>query len=73
MSSNEPDGCGCEVNGSEEVSRCFVVSGGDGAELLEFGEEVFNEVSRFVELLVVLALNFSVRFGRDDGLFSSLL
>ena len=61
------------MNCGEEVSRCFVVPGGDGAEQLEFGEEVFDEVARFVEFLVVLALNFSVRFGRNDGLFSSLL
>jgi hypothetical protein len=72
VSSNEPDGCGCEVNGSEEVARCFVVSGGDGAELLEFGEEVFDEVACFVEFLVVLSLHISICLGRDDGLFSSL-
>ncbi|HEY0308374.1 MAG TPA: hypothetical protein VGB94_09445 [Acidobacteriaceae bacterium] len=73
VSSNEPDGSGGEVNGSEEVASSFVVSGGDGGEQLEFGEEVFNQVARFVEFLVILALNFSICFGRDDSLFSGLL
>ena len=59
--------------GCEEVTCCFVVTGGDTSEQLEFGEEVFNQVARFVEFLVVLALHFPVCFGRDHGLFSGLL
>ena len=34
----------------QEISGGFVVAGGDGAELLEFGEEIFDQVSRFVEV-----------------------
>ena len=61
------------MDGCEEISGGFVVAGGDTAEQLEFSEEVFNQVARFVEFLVVLALNFSVCLGRDDGLYPSLL
>ncbi len=61
------------MNGSEEVASSFVVSGGDGAEEFEFGEEVFNQVARLVEFLVILALNFSICFGWDDGSFSGLV
>jgi hypothetical protein len=73
VSSNEPDCCCCEVYGCEEVSGGFVVACGDTSEQLEFGEEVFNQVTRFVEFFIVLALNFSVFFRRDDSLFSRLL
>ena len=37
------------------------------AELLEFGEEILDEVTRFVKLFVVVALVFAIGFGRDDG------
>jgi hypothetical protein len=60
------------VDGGKEVSCCFVVASGDGAEELEFGEEVLDEVPRFVEFLVILSLYFSICFGRDDCLFSGL-
>lgn len=52
MSSNEPNGCCCVVDGREEVSGGFVVACCDGAEELEFGEEVLNEMTSFVELLI---------------------
>ena len=35
------------MEGSQEISGGFVTAGGDGAELFEFGEEIFDEVSRF--------------------------
>ena len=59
--------------GSEEVSGGFVVACGDASEEFEIGEEVLDQVPRFVELLVVVALHFAVRFGWNDGLFSSFL
>jgi hypothetical protein len=73
VSSNEPDGRSGEVYGGEEVSGGFVVACGDASEEFEFGEEVLDQVARFVEFFIVFPLHFSVRFGRDDGLFSSLL
>jgi hypothetical protein len=58
---------------SEEVSGGFVVARGDASEEFEFGEEVFDQVARFVEFFIVFPLHLSVRFGRNDGLFPSSL
>ena len=70
MSSNQPDDGCCEVYGCEEVCLCLVVSCGDGAIEFEFGEEVFDQVPRFVEFLVVFALDFAVGFGRNHRDFA---
>jgi len=35
-----------EVNGGQGIAGRFVVASGDGTELLESGEEVFNQVVR---------------------------
>ena len=43
-----------QVDGGEEVARGLVVAGCDGAELLEFGEEVLDQVARPVEMAVVV-------------------
>ena len=43
------------MDGGEEISGGFVVAGGDGSELLEFAEEVFDQVARFVEFFVEVA------------------
>jgi hypothetical protein len=51
----------------QEISCSFVVTGSDGAELLEFGEEIFDEVSRFVEVLVKVARRQAASSRRDDG------
>lgn len=56
------------MDSAEEVASGFVVTGGDGAVLLEFGKEVFDEVAVFVEISVILPLHFAVGFWRDDGL-----
>jgi len=61
------------VYGCQEVSGGFVVACGDASEEFEFGEEVFDQVAGFVEFFIVFSLHLSVRFGRNDGLFSSLL
>ena len=55
LSSIEPDDCCCQVNGGEEVARGLVVARGDGTELLESSKEVLNEVTRHVEVAVVIA------------------
>ena len=52
MSSIEPDGYGSEVNAGQEASRGLVVAGGDGPELLELSEEVFDQVPGLVEVFV---------------------
>ena len=45
MSSIEPNDSGGEVDGGEEIARSFVVAGGDGPELFEFAEEVFDQMA----------------------------
>ena len=49
----------------EEVSGGFVVAGGDSAILLELAEEVLDEISRLVDLFVVVALDFAIALRRD--------
>ena len=49
----------------EEVSREFVEAGGDGAELLEFGEEVLDQMARLVQVFIIVARVFSVGFGGE--------
>ena len=72
MSSIEPHVSSHHEHSSEEVSGGFIVAGGDGAELLESGEEVLDQVAGFVHVFVKGAGNFSVGFWRDDDLFSGL-
>jgi len=66
---NPNDGCG-EIDGSEEVSRCFVISGCDSAVLFQSGKEVFDQVPCLVEMFVVRALHVAVCLRRDDDLFT---
>ena len=54
------------MDGGEEVSGGLVVARGDGAELLELAEEVFDEMARLVHLFVERAGDFAVAPGRDD-------
>ena len=65
MSSIEPDCSGGEMDGGEEISRGFVVAGGDGAVLLELAEEILDEVAGLVGVFVEIALNLAVSLGRD--------
>src|SRR5205814_7364454 len=54
---------------SSDLSGGLVVSGSDGAILLELAEEVLDEVPGLVDLFVVIALDFAVALWRDDGGF----
>ncbi len=65
MSSIEPNDSGGEVNGGEKVSAGFVVARGDGAKLLEFGEEILDQVARLVEVTVIVAADLAVGLGWD--------
>ena len=40
------------MDGSQEISSGFVVACGDGTELLEFAEEIFDQVARLIEFRV---------------------
>ena len=62
----EDDGSG-EVDGSEKADSALVIAGGEGAVLLELGEEVFNQMPRFIELLIIGPGVAPVRFRRDDN------
>ena len=55
------------MNCGEEVSCGFVVAGCDGPELFEFGEEVFDQVARLVEVFVEIPGRLAVGFRWDDG------
>ena len=55
------------MDGSEEGCGSFVVSACDGAEHLELGEEVLDEVAGAVEVRIVFAPIGAVDFGRDHG------
>ena len=60
MSSIEPDCSGGEVDGGEEISGGLVIARGNGAEPLEFTEEILDQVARFVEFPVELARRHAV-------------
>lgn len=48
------------MDATEEVGGGFIVSCGNASELLEFGEEIFNQVARFIEFFIVLPLLYAV-------------
>jgi hypothetical protein len=63
VSSIEPDDSGGEIDGGKEVLPAFVVPCGNGSELLEFGKEVLDEVTGFVEIGVIGARRLAVGAG----------
>ena len=46
----EPESCGGEGNGGEEVAREFVVARGDASEMLELVEEALDEIALAVDV-----------------------
>ena len=65
MCSIKPNGdCG-EMDAGEEVAGGLVITRGDGAKLLEFAEEILDEVAGLVKLLVIGARVFAVALGWD--------
>ena len=66
MSSVSDNGDGGGVYGGKEVCCGFVVACGDSAELLEFAKEVFDQVTRFKQVLIVRARFFVIGFGWND-------
>lgn len=53
------------INRTKKVSCQFVVSRGNGSILLEFGKEIFNQMSGFVQVLVVISERGAVAFRRN--------
>lgn len=70
MSSIEPDDRSDEIDGGEEVFCGFFVPGRDGTELLDFGEEILNQMARLVDISVDVARQSAVRPGWDDRCFA---
>ncbi len=66
MSSIEHDCGGGEANARQEVAGGLVVAGGDAPELLQFCEEVFDQVTRLVDLSVIVPDGAAVFLGRDN-------
>ena len=58
------------MDGAEEVSGDLILAGRNRSVLLELTIEVFHEVARLVQFLVVEAVNLSIALGRNDELFS---
>ena len=48
MSSIKPNDAGSEVDCGEEVAGGLIITGCDGAELLEPGEEVLDQMARLI-------------------------
>ena len=57
----------------QEGDGPLVVTGRDGAVLLELGEEVLDEMARLVQGLVVRTPVLAVGLGRNDRFFARLL
>jgi hypothetical protein len=51
----EPNRSGGEVDGGKKILGGFVVAGGNRPELLEFAEEILDQVALFVEFAIEIA------------------
>lgn len=61
------------MDAAEKGACTFVVSGGDGAILFEFGEEVFDQMPPCILVFVIVPLVCAVGFWRYDALDLCLL
>jgi hypothetical protein len=59
------------VDGGKEIPGGFVIAGYDRSELLEFAEEILDEVALFVEFSIEFARRHAVWSRRDNGGFAS--
>jgi CheY-like chemotaxis protein len=71
LSSIEPNRSGGEVDGGKEIPGGFVVAGCNRPELLEFAEEILDQVALFVEFSIEFARRQAVWSRRDYGGFAS--
>ena len=71
MSSIEPNRSGGEADGGEEIPGGFVVARGNRPELLEFAEEILDQMALFVEFAIEFARRQAVCSGRDYRGFAS--
>ena len=59
------------MDGGKEIAGGFVVAGCNRPELLEFTEEILDQVALFVEFSIEFARRQAVWSGRDYGGFAS--
>lgn len=64
MIESEDDGCG-DADGGHEGMRTAIIACVDASPVLDFGEQVLDQVPLFVGRLVVAILHFAVSFWRD--------
>ena len=67
MSSVKEDDRGGEIDSSQKADGAFVIASGERTVLFEFSEEVFNQMARLIEVLVIGAGRVPVGFGRNDN------
>ena len=65
MSSIEPNHCGGELDCGQKVAAGFVVTGGDGSELLEPGEEILDQMTCLEEVAIIVAADLPMGPRRD--------
>src|SRR4051812_4411831 len=65
MSSIKPNDTGSEVDCREEVAGGLVIARGDGAELLEPGEEILDQMARLVEVAIIGPRRAAIELWRD--------
>ena len=62
----EDDGC-CDADGGHEGVGAAVIAGVDASPILDFGEQVLDQVALFVDCLVVVILHLSVSLPTMGG------
>lgn len=72
MSSIESDDRGGEVDCPEKVASGLVVAGGNSAILLEFVEEILDQMTRLIQMPVIFARLLAVALGGNDDAFPSV-
>ena len=61
------------MDGGEEIACGYVVTSSYSSELFELCEKVFDQVTRFVESLVIVTLDQTVFLRRDNDRFTRRL
>ncbi len=53
--------------------RCFIIPGSNGAELLQFTEAIFDQMTGFIQMSIIEALHRARAFRRNHDRFSQAL
>lgn len=61
------------MDGTKEVARGLVIAGGNAAVLLELVEELLDQVTCPVQVLVILARLLAAALGRNHNAFARVL